>query len=72
MDRNIVRAAAAAAVLVAGLAAAGPAQAATGSAGRISSAQLQAHLAKAVTAESKAAIGSGPISGFASAIKSVA
>jgi hypothetical protein len=68
MDRNTMRAAAAAAVLVAGLAAAGPAEAATSS-GRITSlSQFQTHLAKAVAAESTNAIGTGPISGFASAL----
>ncbi len=71
MNKNTVRAATAAAVLVAGLAAAGPAEAATTGSARISPAQFQAHLSKAVAAESVNAIGTGPISGFASALKSL-
>ncbi|MFC1419079.1 hypothetical protein [Streptacidiphilus cavernicola] len=72
MDRNTMRAAAAAAVLVAGLAAAAPAQAATSSSSsRITSlSQLHAHLATAVAAESVAAVGTGPITGFVNAATS--
>ncbi|MBC3839736.1 hypothetical protein GXW82_04375 [Streptacidiphilus sp. 4-A2] len=69
MDRNVMRGAATAAVLLAGLAAAAPAQAATTS-GRITGAQFQAHLAKAVAAEQPALIGSGPIAGYQAAIAS--
>ncbi|QMU69725.1 hypothetical protein [Streptacidiphilus sp. P02-A3a] len=70
MNRNTIRAATAAAVLVAGLAAAGPAEAAASSARITSLTQFQAHLSKAVAAESVNAIGSGPISGFANVAKS--
>lgn len=70
MNRNTVRAATAAAVLIAGLAAAGPAEAAAGSVRITSLSQFQAHLSKAVATESVNAIGTGPISGFASAVKS--